>query len=245
MLRRNYHFTLMAAAGDGGAGGGGADDSVEVDVPGGVKLKLPKDTAAKVIAGRDADKQARRELEIRVGAIEAEKNAADAARVKAETEKAALEHTKKGEFDKATELLTKTHRDREAKIAAQLRDKALRAAVATAKNVAPTAIDDICDQLRARSSYDFDADAVVVLDAAGQPLKDDSGKPVQVDAWLGSFLEKRPHFLLDGTPKGTGADGGPKKTPSAKVITEKQVEAMSPMDRAKFFEANPEAKVVG
>jgi hypothetical protein len=236
MLMRNYHFTLMAADGGGGGAGGGADE-VEVDLPGGVKVKLAKDVAAKVIAGRDTTKGELRAAQEEVGRVRTEKDAAEAARVKAENEKAALEHTKKGEFDKATELLTKGHKEREAKIAAQLRDKALKAAVAAFPKIVPAAIDDVCDQLRGRSRYDFDADAVVVLDPAGQPVKDDSGKPVQVDAWLGSFLEKRPHYLLDGTPKGTGAGGGDGGKGSGRTATAAQVEAMTPTERAKFFQA--------
>ncbi len=198
-------------------------------------MTLPKDQATKLIAARDSEKASRRELETRVGAIEAEKAAADAARVKAETEKAALEHAKKGELDKATELLTKSHREREAKIAAQLRDKALKAAVAALPKVVPAAIDDICDQLRARSRYDFDADAVVVTDAAGQPLMDsESGKPAQVDTWLAAWIAKRPHYLLDGSPAGTGAGGGGGKG-TGRTATAAQVEAMTPNERGVFF----------
>jgi hypothetical protein len=229
---------------DVGGGGGGAPETMDVDVPGVGKLTLPKEQATKMIAARDAEKAERRVLSERMGAIEAEKAAAETARAKAENDRQAAEHAKKGELDKATELLTKGHREREAKIAGQLRDKALDAAVRAVARVVPAAVPDICDQLRARSRYDFDADAVVVLDAAGQPLKDEAGKPVPVDTWLGSWIEKRPHYLLDGTAAGTGAEGGSKTKPTAKAITEKQLGSMNPMERAKFFEANPEAKVV-
>lgn len=233
-LRANYHFTLMAAAGDGGGAGGGGADTLEVDLHG-LKFTLPKADAQRLIAARDADKAARRTIDEELGRTRTEKEAAEAAKVKAETEKAALEHTKKGEFEKATEVLTKAHREREAKIAAQLRDKALKAAVAALPKIVPAAIDDIVDQLRGRSRYDFDADAVVVTDAAGQPLMDsESGKPAQVDTWLAAWIAKRPHYLLDGTPAGSGAGGGSGKG-TGRTATAAQVEAMQPRERAVFF----------
>lgn len=241
MLRHTRFPYLMAA--DGGGGGGG--ETMDVDVPGVGKVTLPKDQATKLIAARDSEKASRRDLELRLGAIEAEKSAAEAARVKAENDRQAADHAKKGEMDKAAELLTKGHREREAKIAANLRDKALKAALATRPNVAPTAIDDIADQLRARSAYDVDADAVVVLDAAGQPLKDESGKPVPVDTWLDGWLEKRPHYRLDGTPKGSGAAGGTKGAAGTSTISASSLDAMTPLEKAKYLEANPNVKVVG
>ncbi len=241
----HQHRTFMAA-GDGTGGGGGAPEMVDVDLPGGVQIKMVKADADKVIAGRNALKNEARDAHEQLGRIKAEKDASETARVKAETQAQAAEAMKKGEVEKATELLTKTHREREAKIVANLRDKAIRAAVTAQPKIVQGAIDDIADQLKGRSRYDIDADAVVVLDEAGQPLKDETGKLVRVDAWLPEWLAKRPHYTLDSTPKGTGADGsGRKPAIGAKTITEKQVDSMSPMERAKFFEANPEAKVVG
>lgn len=215
---------------------GGEPASVEVDL-GSEKLSLPKDIAGKVIAWRDAQKQSTREIHERIGKIEADKQAAEAARLKAEEDKQAIEHAKKGEIDQVRELLTKQSREREAKLASHLRDKALRAAVASAPKVVPTAVDDIVDQLRARSRYDFDADAVVVCDEAGAPVKDTSGKPVAVDAFIGEWLTKRPHYVLDSTPPGSGAASGQSRA-NGKTMTREAWEkwnAESPKAAAQFL----------
>ncbi len=239
---RHRHL-FLAAAGDGGGGGTG-DELVEVDIAGGVKIKLPKADAEKAIAARDAAKTALREAQERAGKHEADRNAADAARLKAEEDRAAAEHAKKGEIDQLRTLLTKGATEREAKISSTLRDKALIAAVRGVDRIVPGAVEDIVDQLRGRSRYDIDSDAVVVLDSAGQPLKDTSGKPVAVDAYIGEWLGKRPHYLLDGTPQGTGGEGG-KKPVVGKIMTEAQAAGMSPLELAKHLQANPGSKIVG
>jgi hypothetical protein len=237
MNTRTTRFPYLMPAGDGSGGAGGAPELVEVDLPGGVKIQMPKAEAEKVIAGRNALKAEARDAHEQLGRIKAEKDAAEAARVKAETQAQAAEAMKKGEVEKATELLTKTHRDRETKIAAQLRDKALKAAVASNADVIASAHDDIVDQLRQRSFYDFDADAVVVRDEAGQPIKDDAGRAKPVDAVLAEFLAKRPHYLRDRTNAGTGAAGERKGSEGKPTKTVAELAAMTPTDKAKFFEA--------
>jgi hypothetical protein len=211
------------AAAGGDPAGGNAGELVEVDLGSG-KVKLPAADAQRVIGWRDAEKKAKREAEERAGRLQAEKDAAEAARLKAEDERKALEHAKAGELDKTRELLTKDHQAKLDKVARNLRDRSLEAAVRGAAKVVPAAVPDIIDQLRARSRYDLDADAVVVLDEAGQPLKDDAGAPVKVDAFLSTWLAKRPHYVLDGTPAGSGAAGGSKGTGATRTITRAQYE---------------------
>ncbi len=204
----------------------------DVDING-VKVTLPIDIADKVIAGRDADKAKVRELNEKYGKLEADAAAAVAKATKAEEEKAAIEHVKKGEMDRATELLTKTHREREAKLSAKARDKHLAALVASNEKVIKSAIPDIVEQLKGRSRYDFDTETVIVTDAAGQPQKDTDGNPVGVDSFISGWLEKRPHYLLDKTQKGSGGQSGQRQTGT--VYSNEQFEKLSPREAAKFF----------
>ncbi len=78
--------------------------------------------------------------------------------------------------------------------------------------------------MRGRTAYDFDTDAVVVLGDDGKPMVAD-GKPVQADAWLAGWLEKRPHYLLDRTPAGSG--GNAKGGKAGSTMTGEAWEAMN------------------
>ncbi len=71
------------------------------------------------------------------------------------------------------------------------------------------------------------------MDADGSPAKDKDGKPLNVDSFVGSWLENRPHYLRDGTQKGTGAANGTK--PSSKSITTDELKKMTPTEQGKFF----------
>lgn len=208
-------------------------DTVSVDLHG-QKLELPKEMAEKIIAARDADKARLRELNEKLGKLDAEAAAAIAKANKAEEDRLALEHMKKGEVDKAKEMLTKEYKDRESKLAAKARDKHLAALVAANPNVVKSAVSDIVEALKGRTSYNLDSEAVVVLNADGSPQMNSEGKPLEVDAFLGDWLDKRPHYLLDKTPKGSGGEGTKGNT-SGKVKTAAQIEELSPMEKAKFF----------
>ncbi len=207
------------------------DDTIKVDIHG-VQVSLPKAEAEKLIAARDTDKVKLRELNEKLGKLDADAAAANAKANKAEEDRIATEHAKKGELDQARAILTKEHREREAKLSAKARDKHLAALVAGNDAVIKTAIPDIVDALRGRTVYNFDTESVTVLDEAGQPLKDSAGKPMEVDAFLGTWLEKRTHYLLDKNPKGPGGAGSKTNTGTLNAA---QLEAMEPLQRAKFF----------
>lgn len=184
-------------------------DTIDVDIDG-LKITLPKDQGEALIAKRQATKEEARKLGERLGALEAEKRTAEEAAAAAKRAQEAAEALKAGDIQRLEKIHTEKLTTERTRLSAKLRDKALAASVAKAPKLVPTAVDDVVDQLRARTAYDFDSDSVIVLDAAGQPQKDDSGKPVTLDSFLGSWLEKRPHFLLDSTPPGSGATGGGK-----------------------------------
>ncbi len=207
-------------------------ETKEVDLHG-VKVALPVDVADKMIAARDADKAKGRELLEKLGKLDADAAAAIAKANKSEEDRVAAEHMKKGEIDQARNTLTKEFRDREAKLSAKARDKHIAAIVASNDNVVKSAVDDIVDSLKSRTRYDLDSESVIVLDEAGQPLKDANGKPIEADAFFGSWLEKRPHYLLNKLPKGAGGEGS--KTNLGKVITAAQYGDMKPSEQAVFF----------
>ncbi len=181
-------------------------ETIEVDVYG-IKVPLPKEQADKVIAQRDAEKVSRRELAEKVGKSEADKAAAESAKLKAEEDKTILELASKKETEQIRALAAKDITEKMGRVSIKLRDKHLAATLATNKSLVSTAIPDVVEALKTRIAYDLESDAIVVLDAAGQPAKDDAGKPVQVDAWISEWIGKRPHYLLDKTPAGSGASG--------------------------------------
>ncbi len=207
-------------------------ETKEVDLHG-VKVTLPVADADKLIAARDADKVKGRELLEKLGKLDADAAAAIAKANKAEEDKIAAEHMKKGEIDQARNTLTKEFRDREAKLSAKARDKHIAAIVSANDNVVKTAIDDIVDSLKSRTRYDLDTESVIVLDEAGQPLKDATGKPIEADAFFGTWLEKRPHYLLNKLPKGAGGEGS--KTNVGKIITADAFEKLNPSEMTIFM----------
>ncbi len=199
-------------------------DTIEVDIDG-LKLTLPKDQGEALIAKRQATKDESRKLGERLGALEAEKRTAEEAAAAAKRERDAAEALKAGDIKKLEQLHTEKLTAERTRTATRLRDKGLAAVVAKTPKLAPTAIEDVVEQLKARTQYDFESDSVIVLDAAGQPQKDDSGKPMTLDSFMGSWLEKRPHYLLDSTPSGSGATSTGTPPKGGATITSREYDA--------------------
>jgi hypothetical protein len=209
---------MAAAGGEGGSGGGGgAPEVLEVDLFDGVKVKLPKDEAAKVITARDARKAEMRGLNERLAAIEGEKRAAEtkAAEEKAEAERKAL--TSQGQFDKALQAEQKKFAEKEAKVATKFRDAELRrqinghpklAAVSDATTRKELA-DLFFSQLVSSCQYDLGADILRVSGDGGAAPVDADGKPITADAWITNRLDASP-LLKPAASPGSGAAGGAK-----------------------------------
>ncbi|MBA3589674.1 hypothetical protein [Methylibium sp.] len=217
---------------------------VDVELQGGIKIKLPEEQATAYTAARAKDKAERETLAQVAGAAKAEKDAAAAAAAKAESEKQAMELTKKGEFDKARELLTAEHTKRIDSFAGKYRDTHLRAQVAGLPALlklpdakAQTAlVDDVVAQLRGSCRFDLDSDTLQVIGQDGRPALASDGKPMQADAFIAQFLEARPYLRQPTkTPGSGGAGAGESK--SGPSITQSAFEAMSPKDRAIHFAA--------
>lgn len=222
MFMRNRFPYMMADAGAGGAGGGGAADEVEVDLPGG-KIKLPKAAAEAVIKARDSFKEENRKTNERLGAIEAEKKNAEDAKRKAEDDKAMSEAAKAGEIDKVKQIAGQ----HVARLAERYRDRALEGSIGKVAGILPQAVADIAAQLRACCKFDVETDTLVVIDAAGRPVSGADGKPLQVDAWINSYLEARPWFREANKTPGSGATGGTDKQGVVPTITQAEYDAAS------------------
>ncbi|MFA7301939.1 MAG: hypothetical protein WC069_06535 [Candidatus Shapirobacteria bacterium] len=207
-------------------------ETKEIDIHG-IKVSVPLADAEKIISGRDNDKAKIREYQEKFGKLEADAAASLAKANKAEEDRLAIEHAKKGEVEQVRELMTREAKVREAKLSAKARDKHLAALVAGNDGVIKSAVPDIVEALRGRTQYNFDTESVTVLTEAGQPMLGDDGKPMEVDAFLGKWLEKRPHYTLDKSPKGSGGSGA--KNQTGTVISETQFESMTPTQRAVFF----------
>lgn len=215
---------------------------VDVELQGGIKIKLPEEQATAYLAARTKDKAERESLAQAAGAAKAEKDAEAAARAKAEADKEAMALTKAGEFDKARELLTAEHTKRIDGLAGKYRDVHLRSQIAALPSLLklPDAkaqaslIDDVAAQLRHSCRFDLESDTLQVIGQDGRPALGSDGKPVQVDAYIAQFLEARPYLRQPTQSPGSGAAGagGSKSGP---VITNLTAETMSPLALAKHL----------
>ena len=177
----------------------------------GSSIELPDDVADAMIKARDADKDERRKMAERIGAIEAQAKAAeDKARQEAEAAELA-KLTSKGEFEKALAIEREKFAKQHGALSQRLRDQALEAQIARAKGVLPAAVKDIAQQLRQGCSYDPEKDQLVFTDAGGRPLLGNDGKPVTADAAIDGYLADRPWFRAPSGAPGSGSapGGGP------------------------------------
>ena len=186
---------------------------IEVDLYG-EKVKVSKERADKIIAGRQASKNEVGELTRRLGALEAEKSAAEQARAKAENDAAHAAAIKAGEIDKAREIAAKGANDKLSKLSSKYRDQALENQLRNLDGVVKEAIPDIVAQLRGSCNFNLDSESLEVMDAAGKPLLGDDGKPMSADAHMAKFLENRPYFRRASQAPGSGSNG------TARVATE-------------------------
>ena len=207
---------------------------IEVDLYG-EKVTLPKERADKIIAGRQASKVEVGELNRRLGALEAEKTAAEQARAKAENDAAHAAAIKAGEIDKAREIAAKGANDKLAKLSSKYRDQALENHLRNIDGIVKEAIPDIVAQLKGSCNFNLDSESLEVMDAAGKPLLGYDGKPVQADAYMAKFLENRPYFRLASQAPGSGSVGAGKSTATGPTLSSDAIQAMSPIARAKFF----------
>lgn len=210
-------------------------EQIDVDLPGGVTVKLPKDQADRVIRGRDELKEGIRSANETLGRIKAAKEEAEAKAQREADAKAAVEAAKKGEIDQARELLQRDFKVREDRMAARLKADAVSQLLTKNGSVVQSSVADAGALLASRLRYNLDSGSLEVLSADGSAVeKNTDGSAVQADAWLAGWLKDRPHFLRDTTASGSG---GKKTLPASngQKMARDEWEKLEPVARAKFF----------
>ncbi len=186
---------------------------VDVDLHG-VTVKLPKEQAEKVIAGRQAQKEELRKANEKAGAMDAERQAA-AAKAEEATRNADMEKAAKaGEIEKVKELAGQ----HVAKLADRYRDRAIESAIGKLGTVVPEAVADLIPQLRGSCKFNVETDTLEIVDGGGRPLTGQDGKPMTVDTFISSHVEARPYLRKASGTQGSGAAGG-KGANGAKIPT--------------------------
>lgn len=216
-------------------------ETMEIDLPSGVKVTLPKDVALKEIEHRQKIKQELRTRDEELGRLKAEKDAqvsaAEKARQDAETQAA----IKAGEFDKARQILEKQFNDQLASFETSTRASRLESIVRSNQFILPEAADDVASLLVSSCKLNIKTNSLEVIGQDGRPRLDSDGKPMSADALVNEYLDKRPHLKRSTSPSGSGATGtasGASK--NSKVISEREYEAAM----RDPYKAQPMAKAV-
>ncbi len=93
------------------------------------------------------------------------------------------------------------------------------AAVATNANVVQEARPDAISLLLSSQTFTVIGGKLQITGADGKPLLDQAGQAIGTDAFIASWLDKRPHYLRDRTPSGSGAANGGTPPGAAATIT--------------------------
>jgi hypothetical protein len=209
------------------------EETIEVELQGGIKIPLPTAQAEAYRAARAKDKSEREDLAKRLGAIEADRKAAEDAKRAAE-EKASLEKlSSKEEFQKALANREAEFGTKLGKIATRYRDAALKAAITAHPKVAAlpdaearAAFADLLSlQLSASCKYNIEGNVLEVVGDGGAALLDSEGKVKQADAWIAERLDASPLLRPVASP-GSGGDGKTAggATPAKVRVTNAQVQ---------------------
>lgn len=196
-----------AGSGGGGGAGGTGDGKPEmakITLPGGIAVEVTKEQARAFHAAQQKHNAERDELAKRIGAVEAEKRAAEEKAAQEARDKEAIRLAKDGEITKARELLTAEANARLARVS----DRVVRQEIeAAARRLIPgidaEAVSDMVALVANRAAFNADTGEVIFKDAAGAVSMKD-GKPVGADAFLTDFLANRKHFQLATVPPPTG-----------------------------------------
>jgi hypothetical protein len=205
-MRLINHFLLMPEGdgGGGGAGGGETPETVNVSLPGGVNIALPKAQAESFLKAQRTANEERAGLVSRAAAAQAEKDTALANATRAEQEKEAIKAAAAGETEKARALFSSEVSVKLNKLQTKIRDAEIDAAIRTVNpGLDAAGVSDMRQLITPRASYDEATGSVVILGDDGKPLIKDNA-PVSVLGHLPDWLASRPHFQHVGTPPGNG-----------------------------------------
>ncbi len=186
---------------------------VDVDLHG-VTVKLPKEQAEKVIAGRQAQKEELRKAIEKSGGLEVERQAA-AARAEEAQRTAEIERASKaGEIETVKKLL----KEENEKLKAESLEDKLEMLLSRKDTVAEGASRYLLPQLRASCKYDGTNKTLQVMDEGGRLRAGPDGKPMTADAFIDSLIEAQPILRKASGTQGSGAAGG-KGANGAKIPT--------------------------
>lgn len=176
------------------------------------KEVIDKKLFEEAIATRDAAKEKLRAYEEELNKIRsteserAKKEAADAAAA----EQAKL--VEQGKYQDAIKNIENKYKNelsqKDQLVAKALVPAAIKAAASKVKNIVPEAIDDLPSLLSKNIQLDPNTYQIVVVGEDGKPLTDEKMQPVSVDTFVTSYVTKKPHFVKDGMPTGTGLKPG-------------------------------------
>ena len=195
--------------------------TVELELPGAVKVTLPAAEAEKYKAARLKDKTEREEMARLLGASKAEREAAERKARQATEDAEAAKAAAAGEYAKVREIAGREKAEEAAKWKAKVLDTEAKALAADLRNAILEKVpgidaQDLADSLaliRSRARINPETQEREYLDEAGQPLQVD-GKPAGADALVSEFLSKRPKLVPvqipgGGIPRGKPPVGGP------------------------------------
>jgi hypothetical protein len=201
----------------------------ELELQGGVKVKLPKDEAEKYRTARSKDKEERDGLAKIAGEAKREKEAAEKAKAEADRQVELEKAMKKEDLKKVRELANEESVQKLARREKRVITEHLRAKIS---QLYPKVDSDTLEDTIALNAPKFrlnaETDEIEAVDAAGQLLTDSkTGKPLTADAVLEAFAKTRSHLQKARTPAGDG-DVGTMRGDSTitHTLTERQVQKL-------------------
>ncbi len=192
-------------------------ETAKVTLPGGVIVELPKAEAEKIIVAQQKINEEKEALGRKVGAVEAERKAAEAKALQEATEKEALKLANAGELDKAKALWQRDSENKLLALTDRVKDQELTAAIRKAgPYLDDSAVSDMKAIIAQRAAFHAESGKVIILDEAGKPMQKD-GQPVDAHAYLPDWLATRKHFQSGKVPASNGGSGGSQQVATGEI----------------------------
>lgn len=182
------------------------DDIEELELPGGVKVKMEKAQAETYRAARAKDKDEREKLAKEAGDARREKAAAEAAKAEADRQVAIEKAAAKGDIENVRKLATEESEAKLKRREKRVINEHLRAKITS---LYPKLDSDALEDTIALNAQKFrlnaETDEIEAVDAAGQLAMDSkTGRPMTADAVLADFAKTRSHLQKARAPAGDG-----------------------------------------
>ena len=190
-----------------------ATKKVDID---GIELELDEAQADRLIAKRQAGKDAQRAITAEANALKerlAEIEKQQATAVEAEKNKELLGKRK---YDEALANVEKNYKTKFDSVAEAYRDVALRDAIRANQNVHPDAVEILATLARPSCTFDIDGKVIRVMDGGSAKLGQD-GKPVNVEAFIQQIVETTPILRRASQSQGSGGSSAGSGTKGAVI----------------------------